>query len=103
MNEVIEYAARRVMFSRWRKMDGSLTPPSIEYHSTIDECIDACAKSGYSLPDCFLPYFFVCHETNHIELVKIGGLEAVKVSKSKFRAACQAVWDKHKSTQLTLF
>lgn len=105
LNEVIEFVAHRVMFSRVFT-DGYNSPTirSIDHYSNVDECIKTYQEGnrGYTIPDCYLPYFAVQHHRLGID-VTTTEIETTKVPYSKLKAACQAIWDREKSNQLTLF
>jgi hypothetical protein len=104
INEVIEFVARRVMYSRC--VFGKPTM-AVHHFNSVDECIENHQKGGhgYTLPDEFLPYFLVEHHYRGagFEVVKTKTLETTIVPRSRLKAACKVIWDRERAKQLTLF
>lgn len=47
LNEVIEFVAHRVMFSRLRTGNGSETVRALDYFASVDECIENHRGNGH--------------------------------------------------------
>lgn len=95
LSEVIEYAAMRALW-KWN---------AINEFDTVEEAIDysIALDWGYTLPDCFRPYWFVSHRRSYTEIYTSEPREVIKVSNSSLMKACKSIWDREKSNQLTLF
>lgn len=102
LNEVIEFVAHRVMHSRCVIGSPIL---AVHHFDSVDECIEnhRGGGRGYTLPDEFLPYFLVEHHRAGFDVVKTKTIETTMVPRSRLKAACQAIWDRERSNQLTLF